>query len=448
MADIYLTPGDAKRALLEANRDYYGRKTWQQAFGGIDLAEQQQLGSLQYDYSKAIGKAYAAAHKNQQSIMSSNLGQGFKEQAMLSNEEALAQAFETYRQNYLSSISNVEKEATAARTELGEQLTTQAENVASFLNAPFGTDTEEGYIQWLYNKFEESDKYKGKFATDPTFARYMKEENGQQILKTSDEIRTMLREEGGTNLSAEATNIYDQLFNLGATYGEEYGYGRWLSETNPELYDWAKKGDIYNFTAAGTNLGTIKELVGMKSTDQVYDYVDMMTGIPKEVIEENKNNLQTKFNDLYKSIELLNKNGNEYNTKEVKKKYEELLVELEKITKDFGEKDSDINKLFNKLKSTSIENINELNKQFGNNTFIGKLFNSVKDFVSFKWSGSKKADSASLTKQFEDFSKTYNQYLLLLTNINTQQNIRNNTINTPYKTYGAVGSGEGLRSGR
>ena len=59
MADVNfglnVTGADAVRYLKEMNRDYYGRKTWEQAFGNIDLSEQQQIGSLGYDYSKAIG---------------------------------------------------------------------------------------------------------------------------------------------------------------------------------------------------------------------------------------------------------------------------------------------------------------------------------------------------------------------------------------------------------
>ena len=53
-----------KQQLKEANRDYIGRKTWENLYAGIDIAEKQQIGALKQDYAKAMSDAYATAYKN------------------------------------------------------------------------------------------------------------------------------------------------------------------------------------------------------------------------------------------------------------------------------------------------------------------------------------------------------------------------------------------------
>lgn len=463
MGNIFTT-SDAERALNKANKDYYGRKTWEQAFGGIDLAEQQQIGSLQYDYSKAIGEAYASAYRNQQNIMSSNLGQGFKEQAMLSNEEALNEAFEKYRQNYLSGVSSVEKQATEARADIAEQRTTQAENVANVYNSMFGDDKNKGYLQSLYNKFETAGKK--EFYENPSFTRFMKDEldekgeaTGKRVLKDPSELRKMLYDEQG-NLTADATNIYDLLFNLDTTYGDEYGYGQWLSETNPKLYDWLKSTDTYNFTAAGTNLGTIKELIGMKSTDSVYDYIDKVAGLSTEELEGIKANSDELINDWNKTLEKIDKyygdgklgdksaieEGYSLLTKDIEKAIDNLKEYSETIGLDIlAEKDEDWNALFNSLNNalnkaksndstTALEDIYntyiEKGKELRDKPFLQRLGQSIWEFVKtpievyINRGKTNKQYLKDYRKSVEDLRDAYNAILIQLINMRNQQNIK------------------------
>ena len=71
-----------KQQLKEANRMYDGRKTFEQLYGNIALAEQKALSSLQQDYSSAVSEAYLSSLGQEQNILSSNLGQGFKEREL------------------------------------------------------------------------------------------------------------------------------------------------------------------------------------------------------------------------------------------------------------------------------------------------------------------------------------------------------------------------------
>ena len=95
-----LTEQQAKQQLKQLNRDYLGRQTWEKMYGQIDLGTRQAENALTYDYAKAVGEAYQSSIAAEQNIMSSNIGQGFKEQAMYNNEQALQDAYNSYLQNY------------------------------------------------------------------------------------------------------------------------------------------------------------------------------------------------------------------------------------------------------------------------------------------------------------------------------------------------------------
>src|SRR5574344_1264451 len=99
---------DIKSQLAQANRDYYGRKVWENLYGSIDYAKQKQLGKLQQDYSSAVNEAYASAYLANQNIAASNLGVGYKAAAFEENDLALEEAYNTYRQKYLAGVSEVE----------------------------------------------------------------------------------------------------------------------------------------------------------------------------------------------------------------------------------------------------------------------------------------------------------------------------------------------------
>ena len=69
---------DIARQLKEANRTYEGLKIWEQLYGSVNLAEQQAISSLEQDYSKEVGQAYLSSLQQEQDILASNIGQGYK----------------------------------------------------------------------------------------------------------------------------------------------------------------------------------------------------------------------------------------------------------------------------------------------------------------------------------------------------------------------------------
>ena len=77
---------DIARQLKEANRTYEGLKTWEQLYGSVNLAEEQTINSLKQDYSKEISQAYLSSLQQEQDILGSNIGQGYKEQMLNENQ--------------------------------------------------------------------------------------------------------------------------------------------------------------------------------------------------------------------------------------------------------------------------------------------------------------------------------------------------------------------------
>ena len=50
------TAGSIASYLEKMNKDYYGRRTWSQQFGGIDLAKQMAVEGLKTDFGK-VGRS-------------------------------------------------------------------------------------------------------------------------------------------------------------------------------------------------------------------------------------------------------------------------------------------------------------------------------------------------------------------------------------------------------
>ena len=142
---------DIKSQLAEANRDYYGRKVWENLYGSIDYAKQKQLGKLQQDYSSAVNEAYASAYLANQNIAASNLGVGYKAAASEANDLALEEAYNTYRQKYLAGVSEVESLSAKQTQNVTNALDEQAKYESAFAEKPYE------YLQYVFDKYSEGD---------------------------------------------------------------------------------------------------------------------------------------------------------------------------------------------------------------------------------------------------------------------------------------------------
>jgi hypothetical protein len=314
---IYDT-SDIKRQLKEANRDYTGRKTWESLYSGIDMSRQQALSSTKLDYASAISDAYAAAHTSAQAVSESNIGQGYKDIAMTEIDLALEEAYDSYRSNYLQAVGEIESSAASAKEQVNTALTEQAEYTKQFAEAPYS------YLQWLYEKYGEGSDEDNIFYNDPMWKKYVYEttdEEGNVVdrrLKSWEELAnvgaydeytdefgnvqkdwTGMYDESG-NLTVKGADFYDQMLNYfdSTKPTEGLGFGKWLAENNEELYNWSRSYNPYDYTSAGTNLGSFKTMFGLTSTDEQYSFIERFGGMSKSDLDNMYSNFEKKAEEI------------------------------------------------------------------------------------------------------------------------------------------------------
>lgn len=305
-----------KSQLSEANRDYMGRKTWESLYGSINLNEQNQLGQLQTNYAQAVSKAYAQAQASNASIAASNLGQGYKAAAMSDVDAALQQAYDSYRNSYLEGAAEVQNTAAQAIQKVSAAQTTQAENYKKLADKPYD------YLKYLFDKYSEGAAEDNPFLNDDplnvlwrryTYKYYDPDDPGYEInkklgmnyetrLRDWSDIQSEMFDEQG-NLTKFGTDFYKQMFNQNAYEGNtELSFGRWLADTDEDLYNWSQSYNPYDFTGAGTNLGSFKTFVGMGSTEETYKFIDAFSGMSEEQVNDMFSNITKKAEEIGKNI--------------------------------------------------------------------------------------------------------------------------------------------------
>lgn len=356
-----------KNQLKEANRDYTGRKTWENLYSSIDLSEKQQINALKQDYAKAMSAAYSTAYQNKAAIANSNLGQGYKVSAIDDVDAALQKAYAKYQQDYLKDTSKIESTANEAYENVNSALTEQAEYTKKFANAPYQ------YLQYLFDKYNEGSDKDNIFLTNDLWKRYTYEETddegnltGERALKSWEDIKnygayeeyidndgakqkewTGLFDDSG-NLTIKGADFYDQMMNDLAQKGG-YSFGEWLSTEDEDLYNWSKSYNPYDYTTDQSNAGSFRTMVGLTSTDQTYSFIERYGGMSKKELDSKYSKFTNKVNELNDKIKN-NKNG-----KTILEEYKALTSDIETLTDKLGITDdieSQMNMTFDQLAST------------------------------------------------------------------------------------------------
>ena len=341
---------DIKSQLAQANRDYYGRKVWENLYGSIDYAKQKQLGKLQQDYSSAVNEAYASAHLANQNIAASNLGVGYKAAASEANDLALEEAYNAYRQKYLEGVSEVESLSAKQTQNVTNALDEQAKYIRDFSKKPYE------YLKYVFDKYSEGDRENNIFYNEELWKRYTKEAKdeagnptGERELKSWDEIVnygayekvadefgniekqwTGLYDDNG-HLTIKGADFFDQMINQLAYEGRGTSFGSWLAENDEKLYEWAKAYNPYDYTA-GTNFGSFKTMVGLTSADEEYTFMERFGGLSKSDVDNMYSGFTNKLTELNKKIS----SSSGKDAKQIASEFTGLTAEIGKLTKQLG----------------------------------------------------------------------------------------------------------------
>lgn len=278
-----MTASDARNVLEKNARQNNGVRTWQALFGGASLAANTQSDALLANYTDTIAQAYKSNLAQQNAIAGAGLNAGATNRLMDLNKQDLHNAYLSYVQNYQQNASAIAENYSKSINEINTELNTQAENTAKLWNSAYGyLSNELQYSDYIRDgKGNVIDEYAWMFDTDEKSPTY-----GQ--LKSFD---TLVRQgalfDDNAAITTEGQKFFDMMYNAQPqekAYADKEGntrftktFDEWLSDANPELREWMASGDPYNYTKAGSNLGTAKQLLGLESDDQEYhksEYAD------------------------------------------------------------------------------------------------------------------------------------------------------------------------------
>lgn len=359
MAVGYIQTSDQAKKFLQDMRNATGSRSFGSLYAANELAGMKAEQQVEQQYGEQIGQAYKSAMAQRSNILSSNLGTGYKEAMLGDTEQYLSKAYDQYMSKLSQSKQAIASNVSKANEAVTGQLEKQAANVLE-LNKSYSPYSEY-YMEWIRNNLSEEEysdivnsaDWKNYMTADfgddaETQARYNElvalEEEGklspeqeaelkelrasyyrlksEQELTTPAYVEEVDPETGETykhwtslvddqgNLTEAGINYYDFLENYAATrQGKGPSWEQYLSETNPELLDWAK---TYNPYLAGTEdpfwAGTMRTAHGTMSNDYKYTFLERMGGLSSKQID-------SVFGDINK---LSNKSIDDVNVNDVK----------------------------------------------------------------------------------------------------------------------------------
>lgn len=291
MAGSIFTKDSVASQLEDANKNYYGQRTWANIFGNIDLGGQMASEALKSQYGGVFGESYANAKIMENQIMSSNLGQGFKKSMLDANQTALEKAYDTYMQNYMKDFQSIQDTVMANRAQANKALDTQADYTTRYGNAHYN------YLKALYDRYDAGES---TLFENENYAKYLNKDEAGIVtgLMSQSQIHDLLYDEQG-NLTRAGVDFFDQLEHDDVLM--DYSFGDYLQAEDPDLYNWAVSDNPYNFAQnrAGLNINdaTFREMVGQSSLDEQYTYLENQYGLDNGELN-NMLNFFTVANDM------------------------------------------------------------------------------------------------------------------------------------------------------
>lgn len=345
MAGSIFTGDVIKSQLEDANRNYYGQRTWAEMFGNLDLSKQLGTENLIQNYGAIVGEAYKASKANQSAILGSNIGQGYKNAMLEENRLALDKAYDSYMSQYLTEQAQLNQSVETQRQAINKELDTLAQRTADYGNAHFD------YLQALWDKHEAGELNFNPFA-QANFAKYLNntyDDNGNILSSNIKSIGEMegIVFDGNGNLTQAGIDFFDMLEHDDVL--SNYSFSDYLRENDKELYNWATSENQYDFApnAAGLNIkdGMFRRMVGQSSLDEQYSFLERAYGLNDGEIKTLFSGLENKANELIESLqsfkndtsfELDLTNTYELDNEKINESTKSFIDELDKLVSDLG----------------------------------------------------------------------------------------------------------------
>lgn len=268
---VNITASDMQKLLERNDKQQSGVRTWRQLFGNAALGHNAQSDALLGDYSSAIAQAYKSNLEQNAVIAGAGLSAGSTQEMLSASRNDLLSAYNTYIANYAKDATTLAENYNKEVTDISADLTARAENFAKLYNTTYQYLAEE-----LNGASYTRDGTTVDFFTDQGL-NWAIDPNTNE-LASWDVLSQQLFSDG--ELTLQGQEFFDQMFNTPsggwttAAGNPLRGFDKWLSDTDADLREWWASQDAYNYTFAGSNAGTSKQLMGLESTDSLYQKLD------------------------------------------------------------------------------------------------------------------------------------------------------------------------------
>lgn len=255
---ISINASDMRNMLEKNDVQQSGVRSWRQLFGNASLGHEAQADTLKSYYNDATSQAYKSNFEQQNAIMGAGLNIGATRELVSANRQDLQNTYENYVKNYSADKQTI---GTAYGEEVGaisQGLTERAEKFSNLYNSAY---------TYLSDELSQNPDFFNKGGY-----KWLTDEDGN--VKPWEDIAPELKNDDGS-LSGKGIEFFDQLFNARTEGSDVRGFGEWLNEQDEDLYNWAKGQDVFNYTYAGTNLGTANVMSGRESTDDTYKFTQL-----------------------------------------------------------------------------------------------------------------------------------------------------------------------------
>lgn len=267
MAYGYITSAnDYKQQLKNLNRNYEGRKTWNALYGAVDLQGQHMKSQVKSEYSQDMLDTYKQAYDQSKSLNNSSLLSGYKNYAQDELNNQLYSAYDAYRQNYAQNLASVNESIASSNMAIDSALETEATNVKKYQDSLYGYFTDLVDRAYGQGNYDTADDNLLNALKEAGLYGYITHNDGTSALMSSEELYSKIYD-SERNLTPEGIALYENLMDtMGIKYGPEYGFNSYLANTDNELYQWSQALNPYDYTEAGTNVGTVRTLLGLPSS--------------------------------------------------------------------------------------------------------------------------------------------------------------------------------------
>lgn len=356
------TASGYKKALQESERDIFGNRTWSQQYANIDYARQKAEAAISQQYGEDIAKAYQAATVQRGAIADTALGEGVKGMLQSDISSALSSAYDKYMSNLQTNTATLQSNIEQSYSEIDKMLEERAEKFAEF-------DPEHyNYLKYVSDWLEEPGREdaREKFYSNPLWSKFFNiDEQGNATLRSWEDLSRPVYDPQ----SGEYVSFYDNEGNL-TRYGKDFyqlvetyyesqmpvegetlppSFASYLYSEKPDLYKWINEDNIYgvalNSFAENKNLGAFRQMLGIRSDADTYNFLENFGGLTSQEINDT-------FGEVFGALDKL-KAGEDFSVNDLDNIYTKMKEDFKTLglTGDWNEADMKLKELKEQLRT-------------------------------------------------------------------------------------------------